>query len=391
MPPMKISTSTQVQPQAQSQTQTRTPAPSSSTSSAQEAERDKEREKQRSRNIDQVIFGEVAFKAWYPSYYPATILIEAAATASVSVISGGGSQPNNHAHKTRPGDGDSIDVGKGIVVQRLYVCPRCFAYSREVVEWWRHVKACEESKGKRMPGRKVYVHDKEEEDRWCVWEVDGGVDTLFCQNLSLFAKLFLDNKSVFFDVHAFNYFLLVYTPPATDKPQIVGFFSKEKMSWDNNNLACILIFPPWQRKGLGALLMGVSYEISRREQILGGPEKPISDLGRKGYRRYWATEIARWLLEVKETDRKKGRGMIDVERVSKETWILPDDCLTVLREMDVVEKAGRGKGTVERVRLDKVKLREWVLKNNLSLDRPVNKDGFVAGYAEKTELAGTGD
>ena len=30
--------------------------------------------------------------------------------------------------------------------------------------------------------------------------------------------------------------------------------------------------------------------------ILGGPEKPISDLGKKGYKRFWAGEIARWIL-----------------------------------------------------------------------------------------------
>lgn len=45
------------------------------------------------------------------------------------------------------------------------------------------------------------------------------------------------------------------------------------MSWDNNNLACILIFPPWQRKGLGQILMGASYELSKKEQRIGGPEK----------------------------------------------------------------------------------------------------------------------
>lgn len=152
------------------------------------------------------------------------------------------------------------------------------------------------------------------------------------------------------------------------------------MSWDNNNLACILIFPPWQRKGLGSILMGVSYEISRREEILGGPEKPISELGRKGYRRYWGAEIARWLLSVKETDRKKGKGMIDVERVSKETWIAGEDCLGVLRDMGVVEKAGRGKGTVERVRIDKAAVRKWVESERLGLERVVDLDGFVEGY-----------
>jgi len=209
------------------------------------------------------------------------------------------------------------------------------------------------------------------------------VKQLFCQNLSLFAKLFLDNKSVFFDVSGFNYFLLAHTSPHTLETQIIGFFSKEKMSWDNNNLACILIFPPWQRKGLGALLMGVSYAIAKREGIMGGPEKPISDLGKKGYKRYWGAEIARWLLGVRDTDRKKGKGMVDVERISKETWIAPDDCLSVLREMGVVEKAGRGKGTVERVKIDKVKVREWVAKERLGLERVVDEEGFVEGYALK--------
>jgi GNAT superfamily N-acetyltransferase len=98
---------------------------------------------------------------------------------------------------------------------------------------------------------------------------------LYTQNLSLFAKLFLDTKSVFYDVTTFLYYLLLYRDPAIPncKPQVVGFFSKEKLSWDNNNLACILVFPPWQKKGFGQVLMGVSYELGRREGRLGGPEK----------------------------------------------------------------------------------------------------------------------
>jgi hypothetical protein len=132
---------------------------------------------------------------------------------------------------------------------------------------------------------------------------------LYAQNLSLFAKLFLDTKSVFYDVTTFLYYVLVAhdpspsitlpeglqhttVPPATTQEdgapaapsasagtpprpphQVVGFFSKEKMSWDNNNLACILVFPPWQKQGLGQILMGASYEMSKREGRLGGPEK----------------------------------------------------------------------------------------------------------------------
>ena len=234
---------------------------------------------------------------------------------------------------------------------------------------------------------------------------------LFCQNLSLFAKLFLDNKSVFFDVTGFNYFLLVYTLPTPEpstkvnstertgpKHQIVGFFSKEKMSWDNNNLACILVFPPWQKKGLGALLMGVSYEISRREEILGGPEKPISDLGKKGYKRFWAGEVARWILglDLKTAD---GGMIINIDDCSKATWIVPEDCLMVLREMGVVEDAGVGPGKreppkegeeeapkeVQRVRISKVAVRSWVQANRISLERTCDPNCFAEGYAIKKE------
>lgn len=148
----------------------------------------------------------------------------------------------------------------------------------------------------------------------------------------------------------------MYTPPfkpalgneatTAPVPQVTGFFSKEKMSWDNNNLACILVFPPWQRKGLGSLLMGVSYEISRREGILGGPEKPISDLGKKGYKRFWSGEIARWLLglEVPNIPPPGMELMVDVNDCSNATWITPDDCLGVLRDMGVLEDAGVGPG-----------------------------------------------
>ena len=82
---------------------------------------------------------------------------------------------------------------------------------------------------------------------------------LYCQNLSLFAKLFLETKSVFFDASTFLYYTLILKTPDHPYGQVAGFFSKEKMSWDNNNLACILIFPPWQRRGLGQVLMGASY------------------------------------------------------------------------------------------------------------------------------------
>ncbi|KXH41792.1 MOZ/SAS family protein [Colletotrichum nymphaeae SA-01] len=443
------------------------------------------------RNIDKVMLGNICFRAWYPSYYGKEVLGEA---AGAKTGSGGSKNPLAHdaasANSNSNGNGGAKNQhrkgGDAPMLDRLYVCPMCFKYSKELVAWWDHVRMCERNGV--VPGRKVYRHPRgrrlvrkeiarttgkktnvapkyteeyvTDEGEWSVWEVDGEQDVLFCQNLSLFAKLFLDNKSVFFDVRGFNYFLLVYTPPAPKpnpstqqdptatatataqpsqtpaspppRPHIVGFFSKEKMSWDNNNLACILVFPPWQKKGLGALLMGVSYEISRREGVLGGPEKPISELGRKGYKRFWGGEIARWVLGCPSNGRVAGDAdpalLVDLEDCSRATWIALDDCLATLREMGVVVEAGRGPGKppakkkkkvkriagedgageeaveeedeededvemedadagprpdVPRVKVNKAFVWDWVAANGISLERICDPEGFVEGYAIK--------
>lgn len=195
---------------------------------------------------------------------------------------------------------------------------------------------------------------------------------LFAQNLSLFAKLFLDNKSVFYDVVSFNYYLLVHTPPTTDAhpstPRIVGFFSKEKMSWDNNNLACILVFPPWQRKGLGKILMAVSYELSKRENRVGGPEKPLSELGKKGYSRFWETRIARTILGM------KSKTTPTIGEIAEACWVLPEDVIATLKDMGLwaVKKKANGSLVV-----NKASIREWVKIKNVDLTPPIDDDGFI--------------
>lgn len=409
------------------------------------------------RNIDKVVFGNVCFSTWYHSPYGTEALgeisgnsLKTATTNGVQDTSSKEESPLSLASKKTKDDR----------LDRLYVCPCCFKYSKELVPWWQHVHFCE-SRGY-IPGEKIYTHPKgrptrqaadgpvpiskgsgrkrkhsdvpvdtnetaaEDHGEWSIWQVDGEKDVLFCQNLSLFAKLFLDNKSVFFDVNGFHYFLLVHTAPRPPsdgvgnevlppKHQIVGFFSKEKLSWDNNNLACILVFPPWQRKGLGALLMGVSYEISKREGMLGGPEKPISDLGKKGYKRFWAGEIASWILGLDTSGKEEV--IVDVDDCSKATWIVPEDCLMILKEMGIVEEAGMGppkpkrrevvsstdedesgeetvaaaesvkenevKEEVPRVRVSKDNVRKWVEANKISLEKACDSDGFVEGYAVK--------
>ena len=156
----------------------------------------------------------------------------------------------------------------------------------------------------------------------------------------------------------------------------VGFFSKEKMSWDNNNLACILVFPPWQQQGLGKIMMGVSYELSRREGRIGGPEKPLSELGRRSYLKFWEARVAREVLKL------RSKSSLDVEELAERCSMLVDDVVGTLKEMGVCEVR-----KVDGVGISKSRIREWVERNKINLTPPVNEEGFLEGYglAEEEE------
>jgi len=61
-----------------------------------------------------------------------------------------------------------------------------------------------------------------------VFQVDGNVSKLFCQNLCLLAKLFLDHKTLYYDVEPFLFYILTQND---DKGcHLVGYFSKVRRS-----------------------------------------------------------------------------------------------------------------------------------------------------------------
>lgn len=57
-----------------------------------------------------------------------------------------------------------------------------------------------------------------------MFELDGRDHKIYCQNLCLLAKLFLDHKTLFFDVEPFWFYVL--TEVDREGCHIVGYFSK---------------------------------------------------------------------------------------------------------------------------------------------------------------------
>ena len=328
-------------------------------------------------NVKQVVLGDLLFKTWFQSIYPEDLVTKEQ--------------------------------------ELLYICRWCFRYSCDIGPYVKHTRTCEHQT---TPlGTKVYDHGG-----YSVWEIDGEEHKLFAQNISLFAKLFVDHKSVFFDVASFLFYILTFTDPNDpENYHILGYFSKEKLSWDANNLACILIFPPYQHKQLGKLLMGVSYKLSgweRDPKLIGGPEKPLSDMGQKSYVRFWEERLARYLLmhscehdglngsqKQQKPKASKGSGkqhprkQMSIYDIGLATGMLTEDVITTLKSMGAVESDTKptkrkqtqpseeaGQSEDQMVIIRKLKVLDWAKAHKLTLQDPVREEGFLGDWAPVNTL-----
>lgn len=181
----------------------------------------------------------------------------------------------------------------------------------------------EKSTLRHPPGNEIY-----RDEQVSFFEVDGKKQTTWCRNLCLLTKLFLDHKTVYYDVDPF----LFYCMTTRDKYgyHLVGYFSKEKESADGYNVACILTLPMYQRHGYGKLLIQFSYELSKREGKVGSPEKPLSDLGLLSYRAYWSETLSRLLIENHVGD-------ISIDEISQMTSMTTTDILHTLQILNMLK------------------------------------------------------
>jgi GNAT superfamily N-acetyltransferase len=112
---------------------------------------------------------------------------------------------------------------------KLYICEFCLKYMKKKKTLNRHKLKCDL---RHPPGNEIY-----RQGALSMFEVDGKKNKIYCQNLCLLAKLFLDHKTLYYDVEPFLFYIL--TECDTRGCHILGYFSKEKESPDEYNLACI--------------------------------------------------------------------------------------------------------------------------------------------------------
>lgn len=208
------------------------------------------------------------------------------------------------------------------ILPKLYLCEFCLKYMKSVEALERHQTKCDMDG--HPPGTEIYRCG-----RLRVWEVDGNTAKIYCQNLCLLAKLFLDHKTLYYDVEPFRFYVL--TLHDVHGSHLVGYFSKEKDSVLNYNVSCILTLPHMQRKGYGRFLIDFSYLLTRVEKKTGSPEKPLSVLGELSYQSYWRYRI---LDVLSESDVNE----ISADDISLKTGITQIDVINILKEMNMVQE-----------------------------------------------------
>lgn len=237
-----------------------------------------------------------------------------------------------------PDDFENLDI--------LYMCEICLRYFTKEEEYKSHCKKCAIGY---PPGVEIY-----RDESISVFEIDGAQELYYCQNLCLLSKLFLDKKTVYYDIDPFLFYVLCEINNKTGCHFVYnillykqkGYFSKEKNSINNNNLSCILILPPYHSQSYGRFLISIAYELSKREHKVGSPEKPISDLGILTFRSYWKYKIKEVLLDYKERNEP-----LNIKRISEITCITTDDIIDTMVDIGILYQA-RARYTINMKKLD---------------------------------------
>jgi len=188
-----------------------------------------------------------------------------------------------HQEKTRLKNIQSVELGRFEVdawyfspypdpfcsLPKLHICEFCLKYFAKRSTLVRHAAKCD---ARHPPGDEIYRSPPPSaagrgdapasavaDPPVAVFEVDGKKDKVYCQSLCLLSKLFLDHKTLYYDVDPFLFYVLCEKD--AKGYHIVGYFSKEKhseVSWSFFLHFLTFFFSFFQRNKKLTLLFFVS-------------------------------------------------------------------------------------------------------------------------------------
>jgi len=214
----------------------------------------------------------------------------------------------------------------------IYLCEFCLTAFSSKTKLQRH---CQKCLLLQPPGNEIY---RDPVNKISVYEIDGRKNVKYAMHISLLAKCFLDHKTLYYDTEPFLFYVMtVYDDEGS---HIIGYFSKEKESHEDYNVACILTLPCHQKQGFGRLLIEFSYELTKIEGKHGSPEKPLSDLGLLSYRSYWSTTIIDLILDVYEENGSESGSkhcQLSISEITEKTSIKKEDVIGTLQILGVFD------------------------------------------------------
>ncbi|XP_055352735.1 histone acetyltransferase lsy-12-like [Paramacrobiotus metropolitanus] len=216
----------------------------------------------------------------------------------------------------------------------LYMCEFCLQYMKTLGVLKSHYEKCP---WHRPPGAEIYhdtvdVSSTETAQELVIYETDGNDWKEYCQNICLLAKLYLDHKTLYYDVEPFLFYVLCRRDKLGD--HLIGYFSKEKNSPQRYNVSCIMVLPPFQGDGYGRFLIDFSYLLSRVEAQHGTPEKPLSEMGQWSYNAYWRSAVLDFFLE----QRNKSSATTSIKAICDATGMWPQDVADTLQGLNFITK-----------------------------------------------------
>ncbi|KAG8213081.1 hypothetical protein J3R82DRAFT_11475 [Butyriboletus roseoflavus] len=151
---------------------------------------------------------------------------------------------------------------------RLWICEFCLKYMRSRFAFGRHRMKC---KARHPPGDEIY-----RDNSISIFEVDGRKNKIYCQNLCLLSKMFLDHKSLFYDVEPFLFYVMAEIDDIG--AHFVGYFSKEKCSPKQYNCELYHDTSSTTTAGLGKLSHRFQCTAYRQTDISRATSMTIEDI-----------------------------------------------------------------------------------------------------------------